>query len=161
VELRALVQSAQGGDPSALPRIRDILDHRPEVWQHVGDLAALAEHAWIALLAADHPVAVESMKRKVAEMKAELAGDDPTRIERLLVDQVVACWMEVSYLESVSADPGHSSLSQADFRLKRLESAQRRYLHAMQTLTTVRGLALPGRAPTPAVKLHDLHKVRA
>src|SRR5436190_1019339 len=85
-----------GAGPAALPCIRDILHRHPEVWRHVGDLATLAERAWIAVLAADHPVAVESMKRTVAEMKAELAGDNATRIERLLVDQVVACWMEVS-----------------------------------------------------------------
>src|SRR4051812_33550240 len=121
VELRALVQSAQAGDPAALPRIRRILDERSEVWRHVGDLASLAERAWIAVLAADNPVAVESMKRTVNEMKADLAGDNPTRMERLLVDQVVACWLEVSYLEGVSADPGRGSLQQAGLRLKRLE----------------------------------------
>jgi hypothetical protein len=160
-DLRALVQAAQAGDPSALPRIREILDQRPEVWRHVGDLATLAERAWIAVLAADHPVAVESMKRTVAEMKAELAGENPTRIERLLVHQVAAYWMEVSYLESAAADPGRSSLEQADFRLKRLESAQRRYFTALKTLTSVRTLALPGLAPTPAVKLHDPTRQRA
>jgi hypothetical protein len=160
-ELRVLVQSAQAGNPAALPHIRKILDDHPEVWRHVGDLATLAERAWIAVLAADHPVAVESMKRTVAEMKADLAGENPTRIERLLVDQVVACWMEVSYLETVSADPGRSSLEQADFRLKRLESAQRRYMNAMKTLTNVRTLALPDLAPTPAVKLHDPEERRA
>jgi hypothetical protein len=160
-ELRVLVQSAQAGNPAALPHIRRILDEHPEVWRHVGDLATLAERAWIAVLAADHPVAVESMKRTVAAMKADLAGENPTRIERLLVDQVVACWMEVNYLETVSAAPGRSSLDQSDFRLKRLESAQRRYLSALRTLTSVRTLALPGLAPTPAVKLHDPAKQRA
>ena len=33
-ELRALVKSAQAGDPAALPRVREILDQRPEVWRH-------------------------------------------------------------------------------------------------------------------------------
>jgi hypothetical protein len=106
-------------------------------------------------------VAVESLKRTVAEMKADLAGENPTRIERLLVDQVVACWLEVSYLEGMSADPGRSSLNQSDFRLKRLESAQRRYLNAMKTLTSVRTLALPGLAPAPAVLLHNPEQRRA
>src|SRR5262249_41291077 len=160
-ELRTLVKSAQGGDPSALPRIREILDQRPEVWRHVGDLAALAERAWIVVLAADHPVAVESMKRAVAAMKAELADEHPTTLERLLIDQIVACWMEVSYLGTVAADPGRSSLDQADFRLKRLDSAQKRYLNAMKALTLVRMLAPAGLAPTPAIKLHDAEKQRA
>src|SRR5262249_32522625 len=126
--------------------------------RHVGDLAALSECAWIAVLAADHPVAVESMKRTISEMKADLAGEHPTALERLLIDQVVACWMEVSYLEAASADPGRSSLDQADSRLKRLESAQRRYFNAVKTLTSVRTLTLPGLSPTPAVRLHDPKK---
>jgi hypothetical protein len=160
-ELRALVQAAQAGDPSALPRIREILDQRPEVWHHVGDLATLAERAWIAVLAADHAVAVEFLKRTITEMKTDLTGDNATRVERLLVDQVIACWMEVSYLETVAADPGRSSLDQADIRLKRLESAQRRYLSALKALTSVRTLALPGLAPPPAVRLHSPEERRA
>jgi hypothetical protein len=160
-ELRALVLTAQAGDPAALPRIRLILDGHPEVWRHVGDLATLAERAWIAVLAADHPVAVESMKRTVAEMKADLAGEHPTRLERLLVDQVIACWLEISYLETVAADPGRSSLDQADFRLKRLDSAQKRYLSAMKALTALRALVPAGLEPTPSVKLHDPAKRRA
>jgi len=160
-ELRVLVQSAQAGNPAALPHIRKILDDHPEVWRHVGDLATLAERAWIAVLAADHPVAVESMKRTLAEMKADLAGENPTRIERLLVDQVVACWMEVNYLESVSADPGRGSLDQSAFRLKRLESAQRRYLQALKSLTELRALAPGGLTPAKALTLHDPEKLRA
>ena len=131
------------------------------MWRHVGDLATLAERAWITVLAADHPVAVESVKRTVAELKADLAGEHPTRLERLLIDQVIACWMEVSYLETASADPGRSSLDQAGFHLKRLESAQKRYLSAMKALTALRALAPAGLEPTPSVKLHDPAKRRA
>src|SRR4051794_11835823 len=82
VELRALVQQAQGGDPTALPRIRQILDDHPEVWQHLGDLSALAERAWITVLSADHPLAVEAMKRTVQQMRADLVGEHP--LEKLL-----------------------------------------------------------------------------
>jgi hypothetical protein len=161
VELRALVQSAQAGEASALPRIRQILDEHPEVWRYVGDLAALAERAWIAVLAADHSVAVEAMRRTVAEMKADLAGDNPSRMERLLVDQVVACWLEAKYLEGVSADPGRGSLDQSAFHLKRLESAQHRYLSALRMLTELRALAPSGLAPSASLKVHEPKKVRA
>jgi hypothetical protein len=158
-ELRALVVRAQGGDATALPRIRDILDERPEVWQHLGDLSAVAERAWITVLAADNPLAVESMKRTVAEMKADLAGEQPTRLERMLVDQVLACWMEAKYLEALSADLRPGSLDQASFRLKRLESAEKRYLNAVKTLIALRSLLPKGLAPSPTVRLYEpLHK---
>jgi hypothetical protein len=147
VELRALVQRAQAGDPQALPRIRELLETFPQIWEHLGDLSALAERAWIAVLAADHPLAVESMRRTTQEMKQDLAGDSPSRLERMMADQVIVSWMELKYLEGVSADAGPGSLRQAGFQLKRLESAQRRYLSAVKALTTVRALLPAGVVP--------------
>jgi hypothetical protein len=155
VELRTLVQQAQGGDPAVLPRIRQILDDHPEVWQHLGDLSTLAERAWISVLAGDNPLAVEAMKRTVAEMKADLAGEQPSRLERMLVDQVIACWMETKVLECSSADPVRGSLDQANFRLKRLESAPKRYLNAVKMLTDLRTLLPAGLSPSGAIKLYE------
>jgi hypothetical protein len=149
------VRRAQAGDATALPALRAALDKHPEVWQHVGDLAALVERAWTALLAADHPLVAESVRRSVAALKAELAGAHAPRLERLLVDQVAACWLEVTYLEGVSAGSGTGSLDQAGFRLKRLESAQKRYLNAVKTLTTLRALVPAGLAPAQPLKLHE------
>jgi hypothetical protein len=154
VTLNALVKQAQAGDAGAVPRLREILDEHPEIWHHVGDLSVMAERAWIAVLAAEHPLAVESMKRTIEETKAELAGEHPTRLERMLVDQVIACYMEVKYMESVSAVPVRDSLEQAAFRLKRLESAQKRYLSAVRMLTEVRTIMPNGLAPAGAIKLH-------
>jgi hypothetical protein len=154
-ELRALSRRAQAGDPAALPRIRDILDAHPEVWRYVGDLAALAERVWAEVLAAGDPLAAESMRRTAAALRAELAGEHPSALERLLVDQVVACWMEVKFLECRAADPGRGSLDQANFRLKRLESAQKRYLAAVKTLTDVRARLPASRSPSTAARLYD------
>jgi hypothetical protein len=154
VELHALVRRAQAGDPGALPRIREILDDRPEIWQHVGDLAALVEQAWIAVLAAENPLAVEAMRRSVAEMRRELEGEHATRLEKMMIDQVLATWLECKYLEGISAEPGRGSLDQAAFRLRRLESSQKRYLNAVKMLTTVRTLLPAGLAPAQAIRLH-------
>jgi hypothetical protein len=153
MELRALVSRAQAGEAGALPRIRAILDEHPEAWQHVGNLSALAERAWVTVLAADHPLAVESLKRMIAEMKADLTGPHPTRLELMLVDLVLICWMECQYLASVSANPCRSSLDQAAFQLERVESAQKRYLNAAKTLTTLRALLPSGLAPAQAVQV--------
>ncbi len=153
--LADLVKRAQAGDPTVLPLMREILDAHPEVWQHVGDLSTVAERAWIALLSADNPLAVESMKRTVAEMKLDLGGEHPTRMERMLVDQVIMCWMEVKYLETASAGAEGSSLAQASFRLKHVESAQKRYLTAIKMMTETRALMPVGAASPGSIKLYD------
>jgi hypothetical protein len=157
VKLRVLVQQAQAGDATALPQIRRILDDEPAIWRHVGDLSALVERAWIAVLAADNPLAAESMQRTAEEMKKDLTGENPTRMERMVVDQILACWMQLKYAETVSAEPGHGSLKQAHFRVNYLESAQKRYLRAIETLATVRKLLPVRLAPTGEIKLYK-HK---
>src|SRR5208283_4769473 len=144
VELRALVKQAEAGDATVLPRLRQLLDEHPEIWHHVGDVAGIVERAWIGLLAGDDALAVESMKRTIAEMRSDLAGEHPTRLERMMVDQVVACWLETKHVEAASALAKQGSPESANYRLKRLESAQRRYEGAIKTLTTVRTLLPTG-----------------
>jgi hypothetical protein len=154
-ELATLVERARRGDPTALPRLREILDQHPEVWQHMGNLSALAEQSWFAVLAADNPLGIESLKRTVAVMKADLTGDRPTRLERMLVDQVIATWLEFTYLQATSAGSDQESLAQSRMRLKRLESAQKRHGMAVNLLTTVRSLMPAAPAPPKTLRLFD------
>ena len=137
-----------------MPRIRDILDRHDDIWRHVGDLSALTESAWVAVLAADNPLAVESIKRTAAEMKAELAGENPTRLRQMLADQVVISWLEFTALENASADAG-AVLNQSRFQLKRLESAQRRHLAAIKALTELQKLLPPVQVAEKPLTLFD------
>ena len=138
-----------------LPRLRQLLDDHPEIWQRIGDLAGLVERAWIGVMAADDRLVVESMKRKIEEMRSDLAGDSPTRLERLMVDQIIGCWLEVKHVENESALADEDSVATASFRLKRLESAQRRFDSAVKTLSSVRALLPSGVAPAGAIKLYE------
>lgn len=145
-ELVGLVEKAKRGDPAALPRIREILDRHPEIWQRVGNVTTMAEQAWLAVLAAGNPLAVESLTRTVAEMRAELAGGPNTRLERMLVDQIILVWLEFSYVQAISANSG-GDLAEQNGLLKRVESAQRRHASAVKLLTTVRSLMPAATAP--------------
>jgi hypothetical protein len=89
VRLDALVAEADRGDPRALAGLRRMLDEHPEIWRTLGDLAAHAERIWIAAIAGEGCLTVESVRRQVAGMKSELNGPHPTPTEELLVDQVI------------------------------------------------------------------------
>ena len=154
-ELRALARRAKGGDPKVLPRMREVLDDLPDVWKHMGDLSTVVETAWISVLAGKDPLAVESMKRTLAGMRRDLAGRSPSAVDKMLADQVVACWMEVKHLEAASADGGRATLAHAGFTLKRLESAQRRYLLALKALQDMRGFLPAEEAPPGTIKLYQ------
>jgi hypothetical protein len=140
VELRTLLERGRRGDLDALPALRRALDLHPEVWRHVGDLAACAEHAWINLAAGPDLLMKESLVRKLAELKAEIVGTNPTRLERLLVDRVGATWLQLAYADAAAAQSRDVSIKQAELAIKRQGQAHRRHLTALAALATVRRL---------------------
>src|ERR1700732_790215 len=79
--LEALVKRARQGDESVLPELRQLLDRQPEIWQTSGDLAKLAQEAWLNLLAGKYLLLKESVRRQLEQMQQELAGPSPTPLE--------------------------------------------------------------------------------
>jgi hypothetical protein len=159
--LKALAAKANGGDGQALADLRRMLDERPGIWQHLGNLTALAERAWIAAAVGTDPLTVESLKRQVAQMKADLGGPHPTPSERLLVDQVVVSWLAMQQAEMSAAQPGDSTLGQGALRGRRVESAQKRYLSAVRMLTQLRATMPQGLTPLNSMRVHDAKRQRA
>lgn len=147
--LQTLVEQAKQGDPDAMQQLRQLLDEHPEIWQHFGDLAGHAERGWIGLLAGESPHVKESVLRQVAAMRTEIAGPEPSPLEGLLVDRVVASWLQVRYFElaTVASHTGQTpTVREADSLSRQLDSAQRRHLAAVRGLMDVRRL-LGGKAP--------------
>ncbi|MGM0490291.1 MAG: hypothetical protein ACQESR_26490, partial [Planctomycetota bacterium] len=85
----------------------------------------------------------EGLKRKLAALRAELEGPNPTPTEKLLVDRGVACWLQVQDADVRYAQAGNASYQQANYHLKRQDRAHPRFLSAMKTLATVRKMGLP------------------
>ncbi len=92
--------------------------------------------------------------RNAEEKRKALEGDNPTPVERLLVGQVVTTWMEVQYAQ-LQATAG---TAQSPRILRRAESAQKRHLAAIRSLTTVRALVPRGLLPAAHLKIFDGEK---
>ena len=149
-EMQRLLVRAQQGDLAVLPELRALINDRPELWQHAGDLAEHAELSLLRLVSGADLLALETVRRKLAELKAELAGPDCSPLEKLLVDRVGVCWLQVHHadMDAVSAlskDQGATSLSL--YAQRRLDSAHRRYLTAVKQLALVRKLLRVTPAP--------------
>lgn len=151
--LRDLLKRANGGDKRAAATLRTWLEANPAVYERAGDLIAHAEQAWISLVGGGGWLATESIRRSLAALKTELAGEHPTRLESLLVDQVALCWL-ANQQASIDAAQPSSGPVQATLQLKRTESAQRRLMLAVKTLTTLRALVPQGMAPLDRLKIH-------
>src|SRR5438876_60264 len=83
---------ALAGDRAALADLRHYLDNHPEVWQTCGNLARVAERTWLELFAAG-ALSSEVIRRHVEQLRADLAGAQPTPMERALVDLVIGCYL--------------------------------------------------------------------
>ena len=79
----------------------------------------------------------------MARLRKEVAGDDPSPVERLLADRVALCWLALHDAEIRFAQAKDLTIKQAEFWQKRIDCAHRRYLSAIKTLATVRRLAFP------------------
>jgi hypothetical protein len=148
-EFASLVARARQGDLEVLPALRQYLDCNQEIWLQAGDIARHARESWISLITGQDLATKEVIARKADALRAELAGPDPTPLERLLVDRIVACWLQVHHADAMVAQAGDVSLRQADFARKRQNSAHRCYLTAIGALVSVRRL-LPRMVEIPA-----------
>src|SRR5262245_56691085 len=83
-QVRELLFRAQEGDQSVLPQLREVLDSRPGLWRQMGDLAGHARDALLALASGRSLLAKESIRRRLQEVQAELAGPTPSSLEGLL-----------------------------------------------------------------------------
>ena len=139
-EIRCLLERARGGDATDLAALRRAMDRHPEIWQAYGDLAAFAQDAWIDLISGSNLVLKESLGRQVEAMTAELAGESPSPLERLLIERIAACWLQVSYADAAGARTGEMSIPQGKYLQQRQNSANRRYLSAVGALAMTRRL---------------------
>ena len=144
-----IVRRANAGNDSCLLGLRKLLDENPALWRAAGDVSALAERAWIDLVAGGNKLAEEAIPRRLKALKAELAGPQATPLERLLVDMVGVRWLAAEHAEAAAAEVG-GSLPQATFRLKRAESAQKRFAGSVKTLALIRSLLPRGVPLLPA-----------
>jgi hypothetical protein len=144
-EVKKLLRKAEKGDKTVLPILRTWMDQTPGYWEEMGDLAHTARASLIRSLSGDKNLVVqEAHARKCAALTAELAGPQPSPLERLLVERIVLCWLHLHYTETLYVQNTHNfSLRQAEYYEQRLSKAQARYLSAIRTLAQVRRLGVP------------------
>src|SRR5262245_7389076 len=92
-DLRELFQRAERGDEAVLPELRRLLDHEPALWRYAGDMARIAEASLVELAAGSNVLLKEGLARTLAELKAQLAGPNPSLLDRLLAERVAICWL--------------------------------------------------------------------
>ena len=89
------------------------------------------------------------MRLKAHELRAEIAGENPSPLEQLLVERVVATWLQLYYADAVYAQANKPGVFQSLLQnlQRRQESAQRSHLAAIKQLAVIRKLLTPALSP--------------
>lgn len=160
-ELETLIARAKRGDAEAIPRLRQYLERNPILWMRSGDLALQAQAAWITLIAGPDRYLKECLVRKVNDLKQQLGGPSPSPLESLMVERIVMAWLRLYYCDTHDAQHEESSVSWAEFRLKRYRTMSDLYAKSIGALALLRKLTLatvlpdvepPAEKETPAAK---------
>lgn len=140
-----IVQNAKAEDPGALPAVRQALAQYPGL-KTCADMAYQANESWIKLVSYDSLFMKEGLSERLAKLRKDLLGPSPSAIDRLLVDRIVICWLQVHHADYLAANlqsRGNYTFEQGTYYQERQGRAQRRYLAAVKTLSQVRKLLVP------------------
>jgi hypothetical protein len=151
-ELRDIVIDAHEGDDKALSRVKAILEEVPKLANIFADLAKEAEQAVIKRVSGKDPLVEEALPIKLKAMREELHGPTPSALERLVIERIVACWLQLQYAEIVYAQNlGKLSIPQSEYHQRRLDRLHRRYLTSVKSLAQIRKMG-------PAVQINIAEK---
>ena len=117
--------------------------------QQFGDPVELARKALLKAVYGDVEAIQELGRRQMDKLMHELAGPNPSPLERLSAERIAFCGQQLFHYEKMYAErmnkaPNDSlGIQKEEFYQKRVARAQRNYEAAIKTLAQVRRLQLP------------------
>ena len=144
VDLVTMLEKMSAGDAKARDAVAAFLHRRPEVAELVVERASTAESAWLDYAASDKFSRL-TLEVRTEKVRRQLLGDNPTPLERLLVERIAICSLQVQLAETqfIGVMRGSATFAKARFYEDLQDRAQRRYLAAIKALAQIRRLQLP------------------
>ncbi len=101
-ELQALSELAEAGGKGARRKLMvAVRESSPEVIARASDFRRGAQRLLIQTISAGSPLKEEALKVRLSHMRAEVAGVNPTPLEVLLTERVVASWLLAEILAAL------------------------------------------------------------
>jgi hypothetical protein len=125
---------------------KQLLNEHTAMVRTFGDLA-VASGKMLLMVFKEHETMRVGASLRIDQLRTELGFEESTALERLLIDEIVLCWLdhyriEISYAQQTKESFTLPALEQWEHVLT---SKQRRYLRAVESLARVRRLLnLPG-----------------
>jgi hypothetical protein len=131
-----LVALAQKGNETAINSLHKLIASDRESFRRIGDLSDHVKNQFISLMTRGSVVARQSLIVRLDELANDLQSGKQSAVSRLVIDQIIICWLDVSYQQAMSAEP-HAKKGDADFADRRLGKSQKRYMAALELLARV------------------------
>ncbi len=132
--------------PTDVQALSDLLYKNKDMklWQAIIGMGALAEHmALKSILKTRGQGSRQCWKQRLEAMRSDLGIASASPLERLLIQQVTLCWLNLNAVECTHAAVMQKSitLTLGIYWEKRLSAAQRRFTRACESLARVRRLS--------------------
>jgi len=113
----------------------------PDLWEVIFDVAHIIEDNFIRNMTSAN-ASIIALQKNTNEIRNEMGYEEASIMERMLIDDLVISWLGVQNCNyQLMARMGRDEkIVILEFWEKRLSIAQRRYLHACETLAKVRRL---------------------
>lgn len=147
-ELNELNEKCLKDDPEEadLEALREYLYQNPKACSLLYDLAKLVEKNIISEFYSSPAIAIY-MEVSTWQMRVEMGYENAPTIERMLVDNIINCWLRLLFVE---LSPPQHRTSKHDIRDDHLTTAQRRFRQAILTFTRVKKFI----SQTPALQFN-------
>ena len=142
--VRDLIEKTHKENPTAKDRaaLRHALEESPKLWRWAGDVARVALDQVVMEHHEGSVYMIESLQRGLTVMRQELGYETAPLLERLLIEQILICWLRLNLLEAwhlKKTTESHTS-EIGLYWDRRLSNAQRRLTRATESLAKVRKL---------------------
>ncbi len=138
-----LVELANDGSKEALDLVsKDFMEH-PEHALIFGDLDKSAITTRINASFGSQPASCAAVEIKMKDIVKQVAGDDPTPLERLLAQRIAMCWLDLQQQEHKYSVLGNNTTTIYTWQSKMIDRSHNRYLSAIKALAKVKRMKLP------------------
>ncbi|MCE5200744.1 MAG: hypothetical protein ABFD54_06440 [Armatimonadota bacterium] len=136
-----LLREADGGSQEAMTLLQQHYDANPGAFPCADMPKTVAGARMVqAGLPAGTRLALQHTSDRLLE---DVAGKNPTPLEKLLAERIVACWLDVQILEVRWASAQEVTCQKSEYFSRMLDRAHSRYLSAIKVLAQVRRLNAP------------------
>jgi uncharacterized protein YoaH (UPF0181 family) len=118
-----------------------VLEQIPSIARRFGNLNIMVEEGFVERTASNSSFRQKALRMTLEDMREELAGGNPSPLERLGAERVASCWLQLHYSELLyTQELPNLTHEQDEYHQKRLDRLHRRYLSSMRSLAQVRKL---------------------